>query len=247
MSAEDEMGTSLVDVRVSAIAAMLEPGLTLARIARVPLDDLRELVSTGYFRSMRDRGYSWTKVADRMRKSRRTVAQLAKTAGEDDTLVITDVLRLQRHLVRLAAAQTAVTDLPERLPEYESVAVERELQALNDQGVVQVEDGNVVLGRGFVDMVGDGWDKKLASLRHFAESVGQTVYRRFFQPGASDTAMARVLSFSVAADEFESLMADIYALIEDRVVEADARAGEGGVSASLVFSAVRTPTDVHWR
>src|SRR5262245_18869748 len=96
---------SPIDLRLRMVALALEPGLTLARLSALPLDDLQALVATGYFRQWRARGLSLRGIARVLHKSLRTVATLSSEAGGDaEQLPAGERITLRRKLAARVAA-----------------------------------------------------------------------------------------------------------------------------------------------
>ncbi|MCU0671631.1 MAG: hypothetical protein MUE69_02440 [Myxococcota bacterium] len=244
---------SPIDVRLQVVALALEPGLALARLASLPLDDLQRLVAAGYFRDARARGWSFRAIAKRFDKSLRTVTNLSNLSNEHGVpLESSQRLGWRRQLVHAVAARPE--GLTERalfatVPEASSEALAEELAELIEEGILEREaredDARVgearvgearvgearggdesrvrVVARHF-DLVQDELGPRLESFRHFLRAVAAVAYRRFFVRDDEAEAFARVLSFSSSRAELVALRERSYAVLRDAAFAADAAA-----------------------
>ena len=239
---------SPVDKKLAVVASLMEPALHLARIAGLSLDDVRELSGAQFFRLLQRRGLSWESVARKLKKSRRTVAKLARqAASRDDILMGSERLQLRRRIVRaLAERDLAMSELEEQFRGFESEVLLEELDVLRETGIVAAGQP-LRLEAAMLDLLGDDFDRRLESLRHFLESIAHVVYQRFFRD--SDDGMARVWTLSITPNEFESLRNELASALEQRLVEADSHAesSEEAFQVSVTFSAVRTPSAPSWK
>jgi transposase-like protein len=132
---------SPIDVRLQVVALALEPGLALARLASLPLDDLQRLVAAGYFRDARARGWSFRAIAKRFDKSLRTVTNLSNLSNEHGVpLESSQRLGWRRQLVHAVAARPE--GLTERalfaaVPEASAEALAEELAELIEEGILE--------------------------------------------------------------------------------------------------------------
>lgn len=238
--------TSPLDMRLRVLALLAEPMLEIARTSALRLDDLRDLVGSEYFEVLRRRGASWTQIARRLGKSRRTVADLARRAASQEPLrEPSERLDVRRRIVR-ALAEGAAT--PEELARrVGSPFLDEELEALRDAGIVAGSEALPELAAELLDLVGPELEARFASLQLFLETVAHVVYARFVRPRADQIAFARVWSFSADPAALETLIDEIYTLIDRRIGELDAAAPDGARSASVSFVAVEPPNDEAWR
>jgi transposase-like protein len=245
---------SPIDVRLQVVALALEPGLALARLASLPLDDLQRLVAAGYFRDARARGWSFRAIAKRFDKSLRTVTNLSNLANEHGVpLESSQRLGWRRQLVHAVAARPE--GLTERalfaaVPEASVEVLAEELAELIEGGILEREalDDDVrggeargderggearggddtrvrVVARHF-DLVQDELGPRLESFRHFLRAVAAVAYRRFFVRDDEAEAFARVLSFSSSRAELVALRERSYAVLRDAAFAADAAAAD---------------------
>lgn len=267
---------SPIDVRLQVVALALEPGLALARLASLPLDDLQRLVAAGYFRDARARGWSFRAIAKRFDKSLRTVTNLSNLANEHGVpLESSQRLGWRRQLVHAVAARPE--GLTERalfaaVPEASAEVLAEELAELIEEGILEREaldddvrgeargdvrgearggdDARVrVVARHF-DLVQDELGPRLESFRHFLRAVAAVAYRRFFVRDDEAEAFARVLSFSSSRAELVGLRERSYAVLRDAAFAADAAAADADTDAHqavAVFAVAEEPTDPAWR
>lgn len=238
---------SPVDVRLRVVAIALEPALTLARIAALPLDDLQRLVTAGYFREARARGMSFRTIARRFDKSLRTITNMSRLANEQGLpLRTSDRITWRRRLVELAASRDGVSrdELLRAVPEADDEVLAEELDQLLGEGILE---GDVVVrpaGR-HLDMVQDELAARLDSVRHFLRSVTATVYRRFFVVDPDAEAFARVLQFTARRERLRALRSQTYETLREGAFEADAEGGDA--HAMVAFCVVEAPEDPAWR
>lgn len=243
---------SPVDVRLRVVALLLEPGLTLARIMALPLDDLQALVTSGYFREARSRGLSFRAIARRFDKSLRTITNISKLAGEQGIPHETsDRVTWRRRLAGVVASRgpVGVAEALGAVPNADRDVLEDELAHLLEEGVLE-RDGDVLqTAAAHLDLVQEELAPRLDSLRHFLGAATQVAYRRFFAPDAEAEAFARVFTFSATRDDLRRLREAAYELIRDRVFEADGRAehADDAVTATVSFCAVEAPADHAWK
>ncbi len=263
---------SPIDVRLQVVALALEPGLALARLASLPLDDLQRLVAAGYFRDARARGWSFRAIAKRFDKSLRTVTNLSNLANEHGVpLESSQRLGWRRQLVHAVAARPE--GLTERalfaaVPEASAEVLAEELAELIEEGILERDgrdddspgetrggeargdDARVrVVARHF-DLVQDELGPRLESFRHFLRAVAVVAYRRFFVRDDEAEAFARVLSFSSSRAELVALRERSYAVLRDAAFAADAAADadtHDAHQAVAVFAVAEEPTDPAWR
>jgi transposase-like protein len=262
---------SPIDVRLQVVALALEPGLALARLASLPLDDLQRLVAAGYFRDARGRGWSFRAIAKRFDKSLRTVTNLSNLANEHGVpLESSQRLGWRRQLVHAVAARPE--GLTERalfaaVPEAGAEVLAEELAELIEEGILEREaldapgeahggearggdDARVrVVARHF-DLVQDELGPRLESFRHFLRAVAAVAYRRFFVRDDEAEAFARVLSFSSSRAELVALRERSYAVLRDAAFAADAAGADADTDAHqavAVFAVAEEPTDPAWR
>ena len=133
---------------------MFRPALTLARVMGLTLDEVRELVETGYVQEFQDRGLSWEGIARKMGKSRRTVGTLVRrAAGSETPLSGSQRLSAQRKLIeRLSRAAMTRTEL---LSGLASQVGEVALDQLVEEGLVHLDEtGTLSVQAGVLDRVG---------------------------------------------------------------------------------------------
>ncbi|MCA9612688.1 MAG: hypothetical protein H6722_10660 [Sandaracinus sp.] len=238
--------TSPLEMRLRVLALLAEPMLEIARASALRLDDLRELVATEYFELLRRRGASWTQIAQRLGKSRRTIAELARRSADQESLrEPSERLEVRRRIVR-ALAEGAST--PEALSRrVGSPFLADELEALREAGIVAGDATRPELAAELLDLVGPDLEARLASLQQFLETVADVIYARFVRPRPDRLAFARVWSFSAAPEALAQVIDEVYALIDQRVAELDAAAPEGARPANVSFVAVEPPDDERWR
>lgn len=242
---------SAVDVRLSVLATMLEPACTLARILGLSLDDLQELVSTGYFREYQNRGYSLRMMTRRIGKSLRSVATLSKRAGEAGPPLEGSEKVGFRRLATAAVARRSPVSMEELGREVRAASAEELQEAvalLVEQGILLWDGETLTSGANHLDLVRDDFDHRLASLRHMLTAVTHTVYQRFYTPAADGQALARVLTFDARPGALEELGAQVYASVREAVIAEDEAASgdDARVSASVTLTLTAAPTDAPW-
>lgn len=244
-----QSSSSPVDLRLRVVALALEPGLTLARLSGLSLDDLQSLVATGYFRQWRARGLSLRGTARAMHKSLRTVATLSQKAGAEGTLSpLGKRIEWRRKLLARVAAAGAIErkKLASVVRGEPRAEVEAEVQQLLDEGLLTTARESVVLNVRYLRQLDTDLDARLDSLRHFLEAITQTVHQRFF--GDDALAFARVLTFRADLARLTKLRDGIYGALRDDVVAADAEAGAEGRGATVAFCISETPSPLSgWR
>jgi len=232
---------------------MLEPPLVLARILALPVDDLQQLVSIGYFRELRFRGMSLRLIASRLKKSLRTVATLSRMQAERGPLLGTSRrIGWRRRIVQSLAddGPETIDELAAELPEVGGGDLRAEVEELVAQGILaRGEDGVLSVDTAHFSLVRDDLEHRLDSLRHFLAAVTHVVYRRFFSADRSAEAFARVMTFQVSRAELQAIREATYAALELAVHEADARAATDvdAVQASVAMCFAEMPTDPAWR
>ncbi len=254
MAAVDRAATvSPVDVRLRVIKAALSPGIVLARVAALPLDDLEALVAVAYFEEARERGLSLRAIARRFGKSLRTIATLSKRASESGVLVeasraIAVRRRLVEHLARATGTQNA-EELCQSVPDVRANEVREQIQQLVDEGILTEVDGAYQVAAAHLPLLGDELDQRLESLRLLLSGATQTIYRRFFSVGGDGTALARVLVFSAVRDDLSALAERLYEALRSGAIALDAAAQgrEDAKQSSCVLCVVERPEDPAWR
>lgn len=240
---------SPVDLRLRVVALALEPGLTLARLSGLSLDDLQSLVATGYFRQWRARGLSLRGTARVMHKSLRTVATLSQKAGAEGTLSPLGKRIGWRRKLLARVAESGKIDRKKLIAIIRGeprAEVDAEVQQLLDEGLLAVARDSIVLAVKHVRVLDSDIDARLDSLRHFLDAVTQTVHQRFF--GDDALALARVLTFRADLARLVELRDTSYAALRDRVVAADTDAGREARGATVAFCISETPTPLSgWR
>lgn len=239
-------------MRLRVIAVALEPALALARIVALPLDELQELVATGYFREAKARGISLRAMARRFGKSLRTIATLSRRAADKGPL-LGESRRLgwrRRIVARIAdGGPASVEELRRELPDAEHDEVAEEIEQLVAEGILRRDAGQYAVSAALWSSVGGDVEQRIDSLRHFVSAITQVVYRRFFVADPQAEAFARVLSFAAEREELTRIRESTYEALRDRVVESDANASSSAsaVSASVALCVVEAPSDHAWR
>lgn len=224
---------SPVDVRVRVVAATLAPALTLARAMALPLDDLEALVTVGYFREARARGWSMRAIARRFGKSLRSVTTISQRARGADTPSRSDAIGRRRRIIAWLGARGGGTraDLHDAMDAaLGASAVDETIDDLLEEGIVEsladAADAQLAVRAAYVDMVQDDLAHRLDSLRHFLDAVTAVVQRRFFATHEPGLAFARTITFSAPAADVERIWSEAFARLHDAAVTADARASE---------------------
>lgn len=241
---------SPVDVRVRVVEVALTPALVLARVMALPLDDLQHLVATAYFREARSRGLSFRSIARRFDKSLRTITNLARRAEETAPLLHAH-RRLgyrRRAVAWLDAEGPAPLELIARaVPDATRDELAEELEHLVEQGILTREGDNYHVVAAHMNTLADDLSARLDALRHLLEGVTMVIHRRFFEPGAAGTSLARVLTFAADSDALHRLAENGYAALKAAVLRADEEAGDGAVQASLTLTITQVPSGPGWR
>ncbi|MCC6875097.1 MAG: hypothetical protein IT378_12390 [Sandaracinaceae bacterium] len=216
---------SILEARLRVLAVSLEPALVFARALHLGLDDLGDMISVGYFAELKDRGLSWESIARRLGKSRRTVANLARQARSESPLIEPSRrIRLRRRIVQEIGREGPLTKalLRDALREAAPDELDLALEALLEQGTLEEDGDRYRLATALVDLVGDDFDLRLDSLRHFLDGLTHVVYRRFFgDPGPS---LARVYTFRATPERLATLLAELEVSMREAAVAADAEA-----------------------
>ena len=238
---------SPIDARLRVLSTVLEPGIKMARVLGLTLDDLHQLVAVGYYRELKERGASWQQIARRIDKSRRTVATLARVAsGATQPLAASHRIGLRRRTVRiLADGDLDLADLAQQLPAVSGADLEEAVDQLVAEGILTRDGERLTVAGALLDLVGDDLDHRIDSLRHFLDAVGQVIYRRFLAPDSNGEAFARVLTFSTSRERLATLRAETYGAVAKAAQDADAEASgdPGAIQASIALSFVETPRD----
>ena len=251
MSAGDPQ-LSPIDLRLQVLMTMLGPVAALSRVAGLSLEDLHELVSVAYFRELKLRGMSWQGIAQRLKRSRRYVANLSKLASATvPPLPKSRQVRWRRQIVR-AIARHGSADLDQvcgELPDATRDDLEAELQQLVEAGILEREGERFRVVTELVDLVQGDLEHRLDSLRHFLDGVTHVVYRRFFTRPSEAEAFARVLTFSGFRTSISKLREQAYDNMYERIVSVDAEAegDESAVQATVGLIVVETPTDLAFK
>jgi hypothetical protein len=231
------------------IAVALEPALALARVSAVPLDDLQDMVTVGYFRELRSRGMTLRAIAGRMQKSVRTVASLSQEAARKrDHLGGSQRLRLRRKLVTYLAkhSRASVAQLQRAMRTMSRAELDEEIQQLATQGIVRLDERGVELAASLMTLVSDQLEPRIDSLRHFLDVVTQVIYQRFWTPDVGQEAFARVLSFRVEPEQLERLRNAYYESLRNAAIEVDGKAGEHATEVSAAVCFVRAAGGLPW-
>lgn len=220
---------SPVDVRVRVVAATLAPALSLARAMALPLDDLEELVTTGYFREARERGWSMRAIARRFGKSLRSVTTLSQRARRTGQAASrSEVIGRRRRTIAWLGSRPGATRAELHVGLGQTIhpkTLDETLADLLDEGVLEEHDERLRVHAAYVDMVQDDLAHRLDSLRHFLDAVTLVVQRRFFAVHEPGVAFARTITFSAPRDEVEALWTEAFARLHAAAVAADERAG----------------------
>jgi hypothetical protein len=241
--------SSPIDLRLRVVALALEPGLTLARLSGLSLDDLQALVATGYFRQFRARGLSLRGTARAMDKSVRTVATLSQKAGADGTLSPLGARIAWRRKLLARVAEAGAIERKKLVATVRGeprAEVDAEIQQLLDEGVLAASQGSIAVAVKYLRMIDQDVDARLDSLRHFLDAVTQTIHQRFF--GDDALALARVLTFRADIARLTALRDETYAKLRDGVIAADNEAGAEARGATVAFCISESPTPLTgWR
>lgn len=240
------MGEHKLSRRLRVLAVAFLPGLRLARIAGMTLDDVIELVTLAYFEEHHQAGLSWTALERRLGRSRRTIASLSKRFAESGFAIDgSGLFRQQRSIVeRLAHGPTSRATLQETLPPAN--LLDEALQALCDAGVVEADGDTYRLATSFVDQVGETFEERLDGLRHFMETVAQIAHQRFFTD-ESQEALARTVGFSSSSAQRTALG---HVLLENIITAVTAVDGESSDEprdeTAVIFSILPRPKGPAW-
>lgn len=240
---------SVVDLRMRLIAVALEPALALARVSAVPLDDLQDMVTVGYFRELRSRGMTLRAIAGRMHKSVRTVASLSQVAARKrDHSGGSQRLRLRRKLVAYLGkhSRVSIVQLQRAMRNVARAELDEELQQLAAQGIVRLDDRIIELAASLMTLVSDRLEPRIDSLRHFLDVVTQVVYQRFWTTDLGQEAFARVLSFRVEPAQLEQPRNAYYESLRNAAIEVDGKAGANAVDVSAAVCFVRASATLPW-
>ena len=235
------------DKRLRVVSVALEPALVLARALAIPLDDLLTAVSVGYFRVHHDRGLSFTTIARRLGKSRRTIANLAslsKTHGGDAE---SELISLRRRIIERLASEGVVDEqkFTRRWARSLGQHLNEELEVLIATGVIERTRGQLRVAAPFLSLVGPDLEQRLASLQQFMLAVAHGIYQRFFGSPSQTESFARVLSFRASRARLRGITNDCYRDLREAVLLADReveREPEQGRSCALVLLATEEPT-----
>lgn len=243
---------SPIDLRLRVVAAALEPGIVLARVMALPLDDVQRLIAIGYFREARSRGLTLQQIARKLRKSVRTVATLSRQANELAPLLpSSSAVTCRRRVVEIVAARGSTTcgDVVHALPDTKRDEVRAAVQQLVEEGILVRDGESLSVAIAHLDLVADDADHRVDSLRHFLRSVTAVVYRRFFVNDGDAEAFARVLTFRASREALKAVRAKSYSDLRGEVLDLDSHAedAEDAVQASVVVGFAEEPTDVFWR
>ena len=246
--------SSLATARLQIAAAFLEPALRFARLAGLSLDELQELTLEGYFRELQRQGMSWTAIARRMGKSRSTVAGLAKRAtSKTPPLERSERFSIQREVVLLLADGKArhSDDVIASLSTFRAQDVAAVIEILVTEQMLQREHDHVRIAGDMLDILGEGFEKRLGSLRHVLDVVSQAVFDRFYATSDPPRAFARVLTFLARPEPGRALGADAYEKLEAAVIAEDEAASacasdEATIESSVVLVCSEKPASSSW-
>jgi hypothetical protein len=215
----------------------------------VPLDDLQDMVTVGYFRELRSRGMTLRAIAGRMHKSVRTVASLSQVAARKrDHSGGSQRLRLRRKLVAYLGkhSRASIVQLQRAMRNVARAELDEELQQLAAQGIVRLDDRAVELAASLMTLVSDQLEPRIDSLRHFLDVVTQVIYQRFWTADLGQEAFARVLSFRVEPAQLERLRDAYYESLRNAAIEVDGKAGANAVDVSAAVCFVRASATLPW-
>lgn len=233
------------DRRLRLVSIALEPALLLARSVGLSLDDLLRTVSVSYFKSYQQRGLSFTAIARRLGKSRRTVATLANLARTPKPAHESEGLSVQRRILLYLGAkgpQTAAA-LKRRFAKLPGPLYERALEAACDAQIIAISDGKYWVTAELMSMVSSDFERRVASLEQFMQAVANGVHQRFFPHQGRVESFARVLSFRSSAPTLERIRRDCYEELRSAVLAANAECDDASdtmdalaCSVALVFT-----------
>lgn len=216
-------GNQEPDKRLRVVSVALEPALVVARALAIPLDDLLTAVSVGYFRVHHERGSSFTAIARRLGKSRRTVATLAslsKTHGRDAE---SELISTRRRIIERLASEGAVDEQKFKRRWAKSLGehLSEELEVLIATGVIERTRGQLRVAAPFLSLMGPDLEQRLASLQQFMLAVAHGIYQRFFGSPSQTESFARVLSFRASRARLRGIANDCYRELREAVIQAD--------------------------
>lgn len=249
-----ETTVSPIDVRTRVVALALEPALSLARMAALPLDDVQRLVSVGYFREARSRGMSFRAIARRFGKSVRTITNLSKQANDQGLpLEESETLSYRRQMVVLVGAKRgqglSKASLLAAFPNADPADLDAELEYLLGSGVLEASGGHIRASAKHLSMMEEDLGARLESFRHFLRAITLVAHRRFFVVEQEKEAFARVLSFGTDAKQLAELRETVYESLRTRAIAADEGAAdsEAATTAMATFCVVEESDDPAWR
>ncbi len=233
--------------RLRVLALAFLPGLRLARIAGMTLDDVIELVTLAYFEEHQQAGLSWTALERRLGRSRRTIASLSKRFSESGFAIDgSEIFKTQRDIVEaLAERDLTRGELKKRLSAHEHF--DAALEALIDASLVTKTSQAIQLNASLVDQVGESFEERLDGLRHFMETVAQAAHQRFFAQSAQE-AIARTVGFLSSGAQRTALGHVLLENIITAVTAVDADAGAAEREETVViFSILARPKTPAWK
>lgn len=247
--------SSLATARLQIAAAFLEPALRFSRLAGLSLDELLELTTEGYFRELQRQGMSWTAIARRMSKSRSTVASLAKrAAAKTPPLEGSERFAMQREIVLMLAdgKPRHPDDIFAALPSFRSQDLAAVIDILLEEELLERQAEQVRISGAMLDILGEGFEQRLGSLRHVLDVVAQAVFARFYATSPPPKAFARVLTFLARPEEghrlgsvaYENLEAAVIA--EDDIASALTSEEQTTVESSVVMVFSEKPSSSTW-
>jgi len=184
---------------------------------------------------------SFTATAQRLGKSRRSIAYLAQEAKRSERDEESKQLTLRRMILQKLAAEGAMTlpALRKHFPNKSAAALQDVIQTLEVQELVRGENGRYALATEIFNLLGEERERRLASLQQFLQAVTDVVFQRFFTAEGNAEALARVMTFRTSKTALRRIGSSCYAALREQVFAADKeqeKADQNGKSAALTAS-----------
>lgn len=234
---EEQKTRNLLKHRLEVLTCMFVPAIRVARHMKLPLDALIEIVETAYVLEHQRAGFSFTQVAARIQRSRRSVATIAARAKSDFAGATTSSFAAMRTEALRAVGHELQTrghaeehQVLSRIPRGERDRVEQTLNALVEEGllreVFRKEQRFFEPLQALVADVGPSDDRKLWGLKNVLSGFSALVMNTFFSARRRDApkGSAKIWSFSASPSTFAQIQETLHALVLERAVQADEEA-----------------------
>ncbi len=188
------------------VYALLLPSVRLARLFKIPLRDMGDLLQMAYYHELKRQGLKMRQISDQLGVSMRKVALLSKRL-KHNFAADEDKHGLPRRLeFALWSGALSEARLQQAFPDAEPGQVRAALELLMRDGRVKENRGRTVtyeVNRSQFRLVQGAWLARVDGLNNLLENLSAAVFGRFFD--GSDEAFARTLSLRVRREDLPKM------------------------------------------